>query len=153
MGWWLFKTEPDSYSIDDLARDGDSPWDGIRNYQARNRLRDEVRVGDRVLIHHSSCCTPAIAGIAEVIRAAEPDPSQFNPQASGYDPKSSPDSPRWFQVTLRHVRTLPAPVPLAAIRTETALQDMELVRRPRLSVQKVTAAEAKHIQLMAKSQH
>ncbi|MGB1221351.1 MAG: EVE domain-containing protein, partial [Alcanivoracaceae bacterium] len=70
-----------------------------------------------------------------------------------YDPKSSPDSPRWFQVTLRHVRTLPAPVPLAVIRTETALQDMELVRRPRLSVQKVTAAEAKHIQLMAKSQH
>lgn len=149
MAWWLFKTEPDTYSIDDLARDGEAAWDGIRNYQARNRMRDEIRIGDSVLIHHSSCKTPAITGIARVIGAAEPDPSQFDPASAGYDPKSTPEQPRWVQVTLRYQSTLPTPVTLARIRASSVLDDMELVTRARLSVQKVSAQHAKQIQQMA----
>lgn len=150
MAWWLFKTEPDAYSLEDLARESTACWDGIRNYQARNRLRDEVRVGDRVLIHHSSCKVPAVVGIAEVVADGHPDPSQFDPASPLHDPKSSADNPRWFQVTLRYLETLPQPVRLADIRTEKALAGMELVTRPRLSVQKVTDSEAAHIQVMAR---
>lgn len=145
MPRWLFKTEPDAYSIEDLKRDGETPWEGIRNYQARNRLRDEVKKGDHVLIYHSSCKVPAIVGLAEVIREAYPDPTQFDPQSAYYDPRSSSASPRWLRVDVRYLRQFPHPVSLAAIKADPALADMELVNRSRLSIQIVESAAAQHL--------
>ena len=100
--YWLFKTEPDEYSIDDLKREGRCAWEGIRNYQARNRLRDEVKEGDLVFIHHSSCKTPAIVGLAKVVRDAYPDASQFDSDSPYFDAKSKPESPRWLTVDLAY---------------------------------------------------
>lgn len=134
---WLFKTEPDAYSIDDLARDGRTRWDGIRNYQARNRLRDEVNAGDRVLVYHSSCAVPAVVGIATVAGTAEPDPSQFDPESPYYDPRSSPQAPRWVMVTLAYQAHLPTPVTLKQIKTDPVFAELELVHRGRLSIQVV----------------
>lgn len=134
---WLFKTEPDAYSIDDLARDGRTRWDGIRNYQARNRLRDEVNAGDRVLVYHSSCAVPAVVGIATVGGTAEPDPSQFDPESPYYDPRSSPQAPRWVMVTLAYQAHLPTPVTLKQIKTDPVFAELELVHRGRLSIQVV----------------
>ena len=99
MQYWLFKTEPDEFSIDDLQRKQEEIWDGIRNYQARNFLRDQVALGDLVFIYHSSCKEPGIVGIAKVIKTAFPDPSQFNDQSKYFDAKSTPDNPRWISVT------------------------------------------------------
>lgn len=145
MPRWLFKTEPDAYSIDDLKRDRQTPWEGIRNYQARNRLRDDVKKGDQVFIYHSSCKVPAIVGLAEVIREAYPDPTQFDPESPYYDPRSPADAPRWLRVDLRYLRHFPHPVPLSAIKADPALADMELVNRSRLSIQKVEVAAARHL--------
>lgn len=143
MAYWLFKTEPEEYSIDDLAWAGPNgaPWDGIRNYQARNLLRDVVRVGDGVLVYHSSCRPAGVAGIARICRAAYPDPDQFDPDSRYYDPKSTVGDPRWFRVDLVFVRKLPVLVTLADIKNNPALADMVLLRQPRLSVQPVTSDE------------
>ena len=135
MNYWLFKTEPREFSVDDLAAAGVSGWDGVRNYQARNRLRDEVRNGDRVLIQHSGTSSPAVVGLAEVVREGYPDPSQFLAGHQGHDAKSSPDAPRWFQVDVRLLRRFRHPVPLARLRDEPALAEAEPVKRPRLSIQ------------------
>lgn len=145
MPRWLFKTEPDAYSIDDLKRDGQTPWEGIRNYQARNRLRDEVRKGDKVFIYHSSCKVPAIVGLAQISREAYPDPTQFDPESPYHDPRSPTDAPRWLRVDLRYLRHFPHPVPLSAIKADPALSDMELINRSRLSIQKVEPAAARHL--------
>ncbi|MCK0536169.1 EVE domain-containing protein [Alcanivorax quisquiliarum] len=145
MPRWLFKTEPDAYSIDDLKRDGQTPWEGIRNYQARNRLRDEVRKGDKVFIYHSSCKVPAIVGLAQISREAYPDPTQFDPESPYHDPRSPADAPRWLRVDLRYLRHFPHPVPLSAIKADPALSDMELINRSRLSIQKVEPAAARHL--------
>ena len=145
MPRWLFKTEPDAYSIDDLKRDGQTPWEGIRNYQARNRLRDEVKKGDQVFIYHSSCKVPAIVGLAEVIRDAYPDPTQFDPESPYYDPRSPAEAPRWLRVDLRYLRHFPHPVPLRAIKADPALAEMELVSRSRLSIQQVAPPAARHL--------
>jgi predicted RNA-binding protein with PUA-like domain len=138
MAHWLFKTEPDTYSIDDLQREGRCGWEGIRNYQARNRLRDEVRPGDEVLIYHSSCATPAVVGLATVVSPSAPDPNQFDPESPYYDPKSNPDTPRWVWVELQWQETFTRPLPLKEIKQHPFYADMELITRSRLSIQTVT---------------
>lgn len=142
MAHWLFKSEPDEYSIDDLAAesDGITRWDGIRNYQARNLLRDEVAMGDEVFFYHSSCAQPAIAGIAKIVRAAYPDPSQFDPDHPGFDSKS-PDEPRWFCVDVQLVRKVEPPLTGKSLRQHSELAEMMLFRQGRLSVQPATSAE------------
>ncbi len=144
MRHWLLKTEPGVFSFDDLlqAPDQTTGWNGIRNYQARNFLRDQMEEGDRVLIYHSSADPPAVAGLAEVVRAGYPDPTQFDPKDDHYDPESTRAAPRWYQVDLKAVRKLPRAVSLEEIRRTKALAKMPLVQRgQRLSVQPVGPEE------------
>jgi predicted RNA-binding protein with PUA-like domain len=144
MAYWLFKSEPDCYSFADLlaAPGRRTGWDGVRNYQARNMLRDEVKVGDRVLFYHSSADPPAIAGVAEVVEAGHPDPTAFDPDAEHYDPRSTPDAPTWYQVTIRALRPIEPPLALPALRSMPELAGMELLRKgSRLSIQRVSPAE------------
>ncbi|MED5432155.1 MAG: EVE domain-containing protein [Pseudomonadota bacterium] len=145
---WLLKTEPDTFSLQDLQAcpNGTTGWDGVRNYQARNRLRDEMREGDTVLIYHSSCAVPAIVGEARVVSAPYPDPSQFDPDSPGHDSRSTHDTPRWYQVDIRYLSTFPQPLALKTLREYAEFADMELVIRPRLSVQKVTERQYQMIQ-------
>lgn len=144
MKYWLFKSEPDVFGIDDLAAmPGQTEhWDGIRNYQARNMLRDEVRPGDQVFFYHSNCPQPAIVGIMEVVRDGYPDHTAFDPDAHYFDPKSNPDEPRWFMVDVRFVRHLARPVSLQELKTVAGLEEMPLLRRGnRLSIMPVSAEQ------------
>jgi len=144
MRHWLLKTEPEAFSFDDLlkAPRRTTGWGGVRNYQARNLLRDELKKGDRVLIYHSNADPPCVVGEAEVVREGYPDPTQFDPRDDHYDEKSSPEAPRWFQVEVKALRKLPKPVPLPLIRETKALRNMPLIQRgQRLSVQPVGEAE------------
>ena len=144
MAYWLFKSEPDCFSFADLEASPDrtTGWDGVRNYQARNFLRDEVRHGDGVLFYHSGGNPPAIAGIAEVVCEGHPDPTAFDPKADHHDPKSAPASPTWFQVSIRAVRAIEPPLGLPRLRATPALAGMELLRKgSRLSVQPVRTSE------------
>ncbi|MBI4060486.1 MAG: EVE domain-containing protein [Elusimicrobia bacterium] len=143
---WLMKSEPDVFSIDDLARLETGGWDGVRNYQARNFMRD-MAVGDKVLFYHSNAAPSGVAGTAEVCRAAYPDPTQFDRGDAHYDPKASPEEPIWLQVDLRFVSKFARLVPLDELRGMPALADMMLFHRPRLSVQPVSAA---HWRIIAK---
>jgi predicted RNA-binding protein with PUA-like domain len=146
MAYWLMKSEPDAYSIDDLERDGRDMWDGIRNYQARNMMRDDMAVGDEVFFYHSNCKEPAVVGIAKVASEPYPDPTQFDPESRYYDPKSNADDPRWVLVDVEFVRKLDRPVTLKQIKAEPALDDMILTRRGnRLSIMPVSAAHWKKI--------
>jgi predicted RNA-binding protein with PUA-like domain len=148
MRHWLLKTEPGTFSFDDLleAPGRTSGWDGVRNYQARNFLRDQMKKGDRVLIYHSSTETPAVVGIAEVARGGYPDPTQFDAKHDHYDAESDPADPRWFQVDVKAVRKLPRAVALDEIRREKSLAKMPLLQRgQRLSVQPVAADEYERI--------
>jgi predicted RNA-binding protein with PUA-like domain len=139
--YWLMKSEPDVYSIDDLARDRRSGWEGVRNYQARNHLR-AMKTGDLAFFHHSSATPPGIAGIARVSREAFPDPSQFDPKSDYYDERSKRDDPRWSQVEIEFVRKLERLLPMDELRTMPELKSMALLQRgQRLSVQPVTTAE------------
>lgn len=141
MNYWLVKTEPEVYSIEDLKRDRRTAWDLVRNYQARNYLR-AMQKGDRVLIYHSNAEPSGVAGIASVAKVAYPDPSQFDRRSEYFDPKATPDAPRWFCPELKFERVLPRLVPLAELREVPTLRDMELLRRgSRLSVQPVTEAQ------------
>jgi predicted RNA-binding protein with PUA-like domain len=143
MRHWLMKSEPDEFSIDDLARAGrkGAPWTGVRNYQARNFMRDEMRVGDGVLFYHSSCPEPGIAGLAEVSRAAYPDATQFDARSEYYDDKATRDAPRWLHVDVRIVAKTRL-VPLPELRAHRELADMRILQRGnRLSITPVTAAE------------
>ncbi len=138
---WLFKSEPDVYSFADLQRDGRTCWDGVRNYQARNLLRDEIQVGDRVLFYHSNAEPMAIAGIAEVVRAGYPDPSAFDPRHPYHDPDSDPAAPTWFAVDIAPVAAFEPAVTRATLKEQPGLQDMLLLARgSRLSVQPVSPA-------------
>jgi predicted RNA-binding protein with PUA-like domain len=142
--YWLFKTEPSAFSLDDLkaAPGGVAPWDGVRNYQARNLLRDDVRVGDGVLFYHSSTDPVGVVGLAEVVRAAYPDHTAWDPKSAHPDPRSTPESPRWYMVDVRYVRHFPRTVTLAELKAHPALQTMKVVQRGmRLSIQPVTAGE------------
>ena len=154
MAYWLFKSEPGCFSFADLcAAPGRSTgWDGVRNFQARNMLRDEVRVGDGVLFHHSNASPPAVAGIAEVVEAGHPDPTAFDPTAEHHDPKSKPTAPVWFQVVIRAVRPIDPPLGLPRLRAVPALASMELLRvGSRLSIQRVSPAEWAAIVALADS--
>ena len=150
MAYWLFKSEPDSYSFADLTADGATGWSGVRNFQARNFLRDSIHVGDGVLYYHSSVTPAAIVGIAEVVEAGHPDPTAFDPDSDYHDPKSDPDKPTWFQVTIKPVRPIDPPLELPKLKTIPELAGMELLRKgSRLSVQPVSDAEWKTIVSLA----
>ncbi len=148
MAYWLMKSEPEEFSIDDLESRPDQrePWDGVRNYQARNMLRDEMKAGDLAFFYHSNCETPGIAGIVKIAREGYPDPTAFDPEDDHYDPKSDPDNPRWYLVDVEFVRKLNRVIPLTELKAEPALENMPLTRRGnRLSVMPVTEKEWKHI--------
>lgn len=148
---WLVKTEPGSFSIDDLARVGVEPWDGVRNYQARNLMRDGMKVGDEILVYHSNADPPGVAGIAEVASAPYPDPTQFDPGSKYFDPTSDPSDPRWIVVDVRFVEKLPRLVPLPELRTRPELAGMVLLTRSRLSVQPVDQEHFDAIVALARS--
>lgn len=146
MNYWLMKSEPDVYSIDDLCRDGREMWDSIRNYQARNMMRDDMQIGDQVFFYHSNCKEPGIAGIAEVCSEPYPDPTQFDKKSKYYDPKSSREEPRWVLVDVKFVRKLERPISLAEIKSHPELEDMILTRRGnRLSIMPVDEKHWKFI--------
>lgn len=149
--YWLMKSEPTTFSIHDLqkAPGRTTSWDGVRNYQARNYMR-AMRVGDQVLFHHSNADPPALAGIAEVVRAAYPDSTAFDVKDRHYDPKSRRDNPTWDMVDIRLVRIFPRPIPLDRLRDTPGLKQMELLRKgSRLSVQPVRPEEWKIILKLA----
>ena len=151
MRYWLMKSEPDEFSIDDLAKapKQTTAWFGVRNYQARNFMRDDMRVGDRAFFYHSSCAEPGIAGIVEISRLAYPDATQFDPKSDYYDTKSTRDAPRWLNVDVKLVRKTPL-VSVQTLRETKGLQDMVTLRRGnRLSITPVTAAEWRIIEKLA----
>ena len=141
--YWLVKSEPDVFSFDDLLRihNKTTPWNGVRNFAARNFMRDGMKVGDRVFYYHSMSEAPAIVGICEVVREAYPDDSAFDPASEGYDPKSDRVKPTWYMVDLRAVAQFTRPVTLAEIKARKELQGMALLRIGRLSVTPVSAVE------------
>ena len=146
MANWLMKSEPDAYSIDDLARDQREPWDGIRNYQARNMMRDEMRIGDRIFFYHSNCKIPGIVGLARVASDPYPDATQFDPDSKYFDPKSNPDAPRWILVDVEFERKLSRTISLTELRDQSGLDDLILLRKGnRLSVMPVSDAHFKRI--------
>lgn len=143
MAYWLMKSEPDEASIDDLAAAPKQtlPWTGVRNYQARNFMRDAMHIGDQVLFYHSSCAIPGIAGIAEVVSAAYPDPTQFDTSSPYFDVKSKPEAPRWLLVDVRFIKKTHY-VSLTELRRHPALQSMRLLARGnRLSITPVSVEE------------
>lgn len=145
MRYWLVKSEPSEYSIADLARDGEEIWDGVRNYQARNFLREMV-VGDRLFYYHSNTKPPGIVGLAEVSQACFDDPTQFDPDDKHYDPKSSPDKPRWQTVRVKYVQTFGEMLTLETLRATFTPEELLVVRRGnRLSVMPVPDAAAEKI--------
>ncbi len=148
--YWLMKSEPGDYSISDLERDTETIWDGVRNYQARNLMRDAMQVGDKVLYYHSNAKPPGVVGIAEVSKECAPDPTQFDRRSKYFDQKSSKDNPRWECVCIRHVQTFEEMISLSQLRGTTSLEGMALLRKgQRLSVQPVTAKEWKIVLKLA----
>ncbi len=145
--YWLMKSEPEVYSIDDLEREGSTCWEGVRNYKARNNMR-EMSVGDEVLFYHSNAKPPGVVGVARVCREAYPDHFAFNPESTYFDPKSSDESPRWFMVDVEFVAQLPRMVSLPEVKAEPKLAEMELVRYGRLSVQSVQGNEFVQVRRM-----
>ncbi|MGD8121651.1 EVE domain-containing protein [Vibrio sp. TRT 2004] len=142
MAYWLFKTEPDTFSIDTLRTQKVSCWEGVRNYQARNMMRDQIKMGDLVLIYHSSCKKVGVAGIAKVVKEAYPDHFSFDPESDYYDPKSTPDSPRWVMVDIEFVRKTERLIPLSVMKAMPELENMPLVKKGnRLSIMPVSEQE------------
>ncbi|WP_025770088.1 EVE domain-containing protein [Thioalkalivibrio sp. HK1] len=139
--YWLMKTEPSEFGIDDLIAlsNKTEPWDGVRNYQARNMMRDEMKKGDRVFFYHSNCETPGIVGIVRVVKEGYPDPTAFDPKDKHYDPKSDPENPRWYLVDVKYERKLKRTITLSDLKDKAAyLEGLALVRRGnRLSVMPV----------------
>ena len=147
MAYWLMKTEPNAFSIDDLKKAGVEPWDGIRNYQARNFMRDSMKVGDGVLIYHSRIQPIGIVGEAKVASKPYPDPTQFNPKEKYHDPKSDPENPRWILVDIEYVRHFPQTLNLTDLKKMPELAEMVLVQKgSRLSIQPVTLKQWRFIQ-------
>ena len=146
--YWLLKSEPSSFSFDALmaAPDRTTCWDGVRNYQARNFMRDDMKPGDLVFYYHSNAEPTGIAGVAEVVRAAYPDHTAFDPASDYHDPKSDPDAPTWLMVDIRAVEPVEPVITLAELKATTGLDGMELLRRgSRLSVQPVSAEHWKRV--------
>ena len=153
MRHWLIKTEPDAFSLDDLRRESPALWDGVRNYQARNFLR-EMQLGDVVLIQHSSCKVPAVVGLAIVSELALPDPTASDPEHKGFDPRQVADidagkPPRWVAPRLSYLRPLRTSLPIARLKARPELADSHLVRRARLSVMPLSESEAACIASLA----
>lgn len=151
MKYWLMKSEPGEFSIDDLARVKVEAWDGVRNYQARNFMRDEMSRGDPALFYHSSCAQPGIAGVMRIKSAAYADATAFDPDDAHYDPKSDPANPTWFLVDVEFTAKLAEPLTLQRLKSEPQLAGMRLLQRGnRLSVMPVEAKHWRHIQRMIK---
>lgn len=153
MKYWLMKSEPEEFSIDDLQKRPKKTehWDGVRNYQARNFMRDEMKQGDQVFFYHSNCDEPGIVGIAEVVKEGYPDFTAWDPDDKHYDPKTDPENPRWMMVDIRFVRKFDNTVSLKALKANPALKDMRLVQRGnRLSVMPVEKKEWQEILKMEK---
>ncbi len=147
--YWLCKSEPENYSIDDLKKDGKTPWDGVRNYAARNSMRDDMQVGDGVFFYHSNQKPPAIVGIMEVCSKPYPDALQFDPKSKYFDEKSSESEPRWVNVDMKFIKKLDTPVDRDMLKVESSLDKMELFRLGRLSITPVTKKEWNKILDMA----
>lgn len=148
MNYWLMKSEPDVFSIDDLAAmpDKTNHWDGVRNYQARNMMRDQMKKGDLVFFYHSNCKVPGIVGIAQVVRESYPDHTAFDPDGMYYDPKSKPEKPTWYMVDVKLQRKFKRSITLEELKAHPELAGMALVRRGnRLSVMPVSAAQWEYI--------
>lgn len=152
MQYWLMKSEPDVFSLDDLEARPSEPWTGVRNYEARNFMRDQMQVGDQILFYHSNARPSGVVGIAEVASEAYPDPEQFDATSDYYDEKSTPEEPRWFLVDVRYVSHLPRLVSLQEIKSNSNLNEMVLVKRSRLSVTPVAKKEFDEILRMARHQ-
>ena len=153
MKYWLMKTEPTTYSIEDLEKESNQTtcWEGVRNYQARNLLRDDIQEGDWVLFYHSACKEPAVVGTAVVSRPGYPDSHAFDKRSKYYDAKSDPDNPRWYMVDVKLEQKFDAPVTLASLREKASLKDMGLLQKgSRLSVQPVKKKEFDIVLKMAK---
>ncbi len=141
-GYWLMKSEPDCFSIDDLQAVGIEAWDGVRNYQARNMLRDQIKIGDGVLFYHSNCKNPAIVGIAEVVREGYPDHTALDPRAKHFDPKARDEQPIWYMVDVKYIRHLGQPLTRDDLRRHPVLSGMGVLKKGnRLSVMPVTAEQ------------
>ncbi len=135
MKYWLMKNEPEAFSIDDLERVDVEPWDGIRNYQARNFMRDQMAVGDQAFFYHSSCKVPGIVGVMEIVSEAYPDHTAFDPQEHYYDPKSDPENPTWLMVDVKFVSRLKKQITLRQLRQYAELSDMRILQKGnRLSI-------------------
>lgn len=140
--YWLFKSEPEVFSIDDLARKKKTNWDGVRNYQARNFLRDEIKFGDQILFYHSNTEPTGVYGICEVVKDGYSDHTAFDPESHHFDPKSNPQNPAWFVVDIKFVKKFSKPVTLKEIKANPKLKNMKLIQRGnRLSVMPVTKEE------------
>ena len=153
MAYWLFKTEPDAFSIDDLKNTPEqtSMWDGVRNYQARNFMRDDMKQGDLVMIYHSSCKAVGVVGIATITRDAYPDPTQFDLNSDYYDAKATTDNPRWFVVDVKYQSHLKKQVSLQAIKANESITEIALKKGGRLSVMPVTEHDWQQIIAMSES--
>jgi len=148
MNYWLMKSEPDVFGIDDLKNmpNKTDTWEGVRNYQVRNMMRDDMQPGDLAFFYHSNCKQPGIVGIMKIVRGGHPDDTAFDPGAKYFDPKSDPDNPRWYMVEVRFVRKLKRVITLAELKTHAALSELPLLRRGnRLSVMPVDAAQWDYI--------
>ncbi|GAB6141110.1 EVE domain-containing protein [Methylosoma difficile] len=144
MNYWLMKSEPDTFGIDDLANRPQQTehWDGVRNYQARNMMRDEMKLGDQVFFYHSNCDEPGIVGLMEIVKEGYPDHTAFDPDDKHFDPKSHPDKPTWIMVEVKYIRHLSRNITLKELKEKTELADLALVRRGnRLSIMPVTAEQ------------
>jgi len=149
MRYWLLKSEPSTYSIDDMARDRVTAWNGVRNYQARNFMRDQMRVGDPAFFYHSNCEAPGIVGIVEVCAPAHPDETQFDRKSEYYDAAATRDAPRWVNVDVKFVKKTRL-IPLDELRRHKALARMQILQRGnRLSITPVDPAEWKYIMKLA----
>lgn len=145
MAYWLMKSEPDTYSIDDLERQGTNMWEGCRNYTVRNYLRDEMKAGDLAFFYHSSCAEPGVVGVMEIVGEPYPDPTQFDPSSEYYDPKSPKDNPRWTVRDVKFVRKFPV-IPIPRLREMPELAGMATLRKGnRLSITPVTPEEWKAV--------
>ncbi|PLX63008.1 EVE domain-containing protein [Sedimenticola selenatireducens] len=150
--YWLMKTEPDAYSIDDLKRDRTEHWDGIRNYQARNFMMKDMKPGDEILFYHSSCKVPGVVGLARVCKEAYPDFTAWNPDSKYYDPKSTPEKPRWYMVDVEFVKKFPEVISLNQIRQTPTLEGMKLLQKGnRLSIMPLNKHEFQTICKLAQA--
>jgi len=152
MNYWLFKSEPDAFSIDDLFAmpNATDHWDGIRNYQARNLMRDEIKKGDKGFFYHSSCKVPGVVGEVKIVSAAYPDHTALDKKSKYFDPKATPDEPRWCMVDVQAVKQYQEVIPLTTLKSTRGLEEMGLLRRGnRLSIMPVTPAEWRIIRAMS----